>query len=42
MDNWRCILCDYIYDPTEGDKKDGIEPGVAFENLPGTRLTSNP
>jgi rubredoxin len=34
MDKWRCILCDYIYDPAEGDKEGGIEPGVAFENLP--------
>jgi len=34
MDKWRCILCDYIYDPTEGNKEGGIEPGIAFENLP--------
>jgi len=29
MDKWRCIPCDYIYDPAEGD-----EEGVAFEDLP--------
>jgi rubredoxin len=34
MDKWRCIPCDYVYDPTEGDDEGGIEPGVAFEDLP--------
>ena len=34
MDRWRCIPCDYVYDPAEGDKEGGIEPGVAFEDLP--------
>ncbi len=34
MDKWRCIPCDYIYDPAEGDAEGGIEPGVAFEDLP--------
>jgi rubredoxin len=34
MDKWRCIPCDYIYDPAEGDPESGIAPGTAFENLP--------
>ena len=34
MDKWTCTLCDYIYDPAEGDSEGGIEPGVAFEDLP--------
>jgi len=34
MDKWRCIPCDYVYDPAEGDEDGGIEPGVAFEDLP--------
>ena len=34
MAKWRCIPCDYIYDPAEGDSEGGIEPGVAFEDLP--------
>lgn len=33
MDKWRCIPCDYVYDPAEGDEEGGIEPGVAFEDL---------
>lgn len=34
MDQWRCIPCDYIYDPAEGDPESGIAPGTAFEDLP--------
>jgi len=33
MDKWRCIPCDYIYDPALGDEEGGIVPGTAFENL---------
>ncbi len=34
MDKYRCIVCDYIYDPEIGDPENGIEPGTAFENIP--------
>lgn len=34
MDKWRCIPCNYIYDPAEGDSEGGIAPGTAFEDLP--------
>jgi rubredoxin len=34
MDKWICTHCDYIYDPAKGDSDGGIEPGVAFEDLP--------
>ena len=34
MVKWRCIPCDYIYDPAEGDPESGIAPGTAFEDLP--------
>ena len=34
MDKWRCIPCDYIYDPAEGDPEGDIAPGTAFEDLP--------
>ena len=34
MDKWRCIPCDYIYNPAEGDPDSGISPGTAFEDLP--------
>jgi len=35
MAKWKCIACGYIYDPEEGDPDTGIEPGTAFEDLPG-------
>jgi len=29
-----CTVCDYIYDPAEGDPDSGIPPGTPFEDLP--------
>ena len=29
----QCRSCGYVYDPDEGVKKVGIEPGTAFEDL---------
>jgi rubredoxin len=29
-----CDVCDWVYDPSEGDPTQGIEPGTAFEDLP--------
>ncbi len=34
MQKFRCMLCNYIYDPELGDPDAGIEPGTAFEDLP--------
>ena len=34
MAKYRCIICDYIYDPEDGDSTGGIEPGTAFADLP--------
>lgn len=31
-----CEACGYIYDPARGEPKNGIPPGTAFEDLPGT------
>jgi rubredoxin len=30
-----CTVCGYVYDPDKGDPDSGIEPGTAFEDLPG-------
>lgn len=32
---YRCDICNYIYDPTQGDPEHGIAPGTPFEDLPG-------
>lgn len=34
MKKFICEPCGYIYDPAVGDSAGGIEPGVAFEDLP--------
>jgi rubredoxin len=34
MDKYRCIICDYIYDPEIGDPDNGIAPGTAFNDIP--------
>lgn len=31
---YRCIVCDHIYDPAEGDPGAGVAPGTRFEDLP--------
>ena len=33
MTKYECP-CGYVYDPSEGDYENGVEPGTAFEDLP--------
>jgi rubredoxin len=34
MQKWICDVCEWVYDPAEGDPTQGIEPGTAFDDLP--------
>ena len=34
MSKWECRVCGYVYDPAKGDPDNGVNAGVAFENLP--------
>jgi rubredoxin len=34
LKRYECQVCGYIYDPEDGDPEGGIEPGMAFEDLP--------
>ena len=34
MKSYRCVICDYIYDPTIGDRDNGIAAGTPFEDIP--------
>ncbi len=34
MKKYVCDVCDYVYDPEQGDPDHGVEPGTAFEALP--------
>ncbi len=36
MKKYRCVVCDYIYDPALGDPDSGIAPGTPFEKIPDT------
>ncbi|MGA7951945.1 MAG: rubredoxin [Gloeobacterales cyanobacterium] len=34
MQVYTCTVCNYTYDPAEGDPGNGIPPGTPFEALP--------
>lgn len=34
MKKYICDLCGYVYDPTEGDPDNGVQPGTAFADIP--------
>lgn len=34
MKKYKCLVCDWIYDPAKGDPEHGILPGTTFEELP--------
>ncbi len=34
MSKWRCTVCDYIYDPEQGDPANGVAPGTTWEDVP--------
>jgi rubredoxin len=34
MQQWKCTICGYVYDPAIGDKSNGIRPGTPFDALP--------
>jgi len=34
MQKYICTVCDYIYNPKDGDPDSGIAAGTAFEDIP--------
>ena len=34
MEQWRCTICQYIYDPAVGDPDNGVAPGTSFAEVP--------
>jgi len=36
MRQFKCSICGYEYDPSEGDSDGKVEPGIMFEDLPGS------
>jgi rubredoxin len=33
MQNWICTICQYVYDPAQGDSVNDIPPNTPFEDL---------
>jgi rubredoxin len=31
---YRCLICNHIYDPEEGDPESGIAAGTPFDKIP--------
>ncbi len=31
---YRCIVCNHVYDPADGDPDSGIAAGTPFEDIP--------
>jgi len=34
MGKYVCSVCDYVYDPAEGDPDNGVQKGTPFAGLP--------
>jgi rubredoxin len=34
MEQWKCTICGYIYNPETGDPEGDIPAGTSFESLP--------
>jgi rubredoxin len=34
MQRYVCEVCNYVYDPAEGDPENGVAPGTPFDDLP--------
>lgn len=34
MKKYVCVVCGYVYDPTEGDPDNGVAPGTSWEGVP--------
>ena len=34
MEQWKCNVCGYVYDPAAGDPDSNIPPNTPFEKLP--------
>ena len=34
MDQYKCNVCGYVYDPENGDSTQSVPPGTAFDDLP--------
>ena len=40
MKKYICTVCEYIYDPEQGDPESGIEPGLVLYAESGKKISS--
>lgn len=33
MKKYRCIVCEWVYDPDKGDASGGVKPGTDFDDI---------
>lgn len=33
VEQYKCMVCGYIYDPAQGDMDHGVKPGTAFADV---------
>jgi len=38
MEKYICTVCDWVYDPAQGDPENGIAPGTKFKDVPDDRV----
>jgi hydroxylamine reductase len=31
---YKCLACEYVYDPAKGDPDNGVDPGTPFPEVP--------
>ena len=34
MQRYKCNVCEYVYDPKQGDPEHGVKPGTSFADVP--------
>jgi len=34
MQRYKCLACEYVYDPAAGDPDNGVDPGTPWEEVP--------
>lgn len=34
MEKWKCVVCDWVYDPTIGDPDNGVSAGTKWDDVP--------
>ncbi|WP_297596177.1 rubredoxin [uncultured Cetobacterium sp.] len=36
MEKWKCVVCDWVYDPSIGDPDNGVAINTKWEDVPSS------